>query len=218
VELDAAVRLSRLLGAVDHRVMTVDLAGIGGSALTDPSIAVPVQGGSGIPVTYVPARNTMMLALALGWAEVLGATDLFVGVNAVDYSGYPDCRPEFISAFERLANLATRAGVEGRAFRVHAPLIHWSKARIIEEGLICALDPKAGGDVADNLGGLYEYMCDRLMLANLRNDPAVLEEVRRLLVDLREAWSSLVSAQARQAAEAALEAPARRGAGSYGRV
>jgi 7-cyano-7-deazaguanine synthase len=140
VELDAAVRLSRLLGAVDHRVMTVDLAGIGGSALTDPSIAVPVQGGSGIPVTYVPARNTMMLALALGWAEVLGATDLFVGVNAVDYSGYPDCRPEFIAAFERLANLATRAGVEGRAFRVHVPLIHWSKARIIEEGLRLGLD------------------------------------------------------------------------------
>jgi 7-cyano-7-deazaguanine synthase len=142
-ELVAAARLSPLLGAVEHRVMHVDLAGIGGSALTDASIPVPEDGGPGIPVTYVPARNTMMLALALGWAEVLGATDLFVGVNAVDYSGYPDCRPEFVAAFERLANLATRAGVEGGVFRVHAPLIDWSKARIIAEGVALGVDYSA---------------------------------------------------------------------------
>lgn len=111
-ELLAAERLSRRLGAVEHRVMRVDLAGIGGSALTDLEVAVPESPGEGIPVTYVPARNTLLLALALGWAEVAGATEIFIGVNAVDYSGYPDCRPEFINAFEQLAGLATRAGVE----------------------------------------------------------------------------------------------------------
>ncbi|MEN9706223.1 MAG: hypothetical protein RLZZ393_2102 [Pseudomonadota bacterium] len=135
VELQAAADLSRELGATEHRVMRVDLGGIGGSALTDPGIAVPETMAPGIPVTYVPARNTMMLSLALGWAEVLGARDLFIGVNAVDYSGYPDCRPEFIRAFEQLANLATKAGVEGVRFRVHTPLIDWSKARIIQEGI-----------------------------------------------------------------------------------
>ena len=133
-ELAAAARVAAALGAAEHRVMHVDLAHIGGSALTDPSIAVPEAPTSGIPVTYVPARNTLFLALALGWAEVLGSTDLFVGVNAVDYSGYPDCRPEFIRAFEALANLATRAGVEGARFHVHAPLIEWSKAEIIAAG------------------------------------------------------------------------------------
>jgi 7-cyano-7-deazaguanine synthase len=133
-ELAAAARVAAALGSAEHRVMHVDLAHIGGSALTDPAIAVPEAPTSGIPVTYVPARNTLFLALALGWAEVLGSTDLFVGVNAVDYSGYPDCRPQFIRAFESLANLATRAGVEGARFRVHAPLIEWSKARIIEAG------------------------------------------------------------------------------------
>jgi 7-cyano-7-deazaguanine synthase len=143
-ELAAAARVAEALGAVEHRVMYVDLAGIGGSALTDRSIAVPeaaVSGDAGaatpvsaIPVTYVPARNTLFLALALGWAEVLGARDLFVGVNAVDYSGYPDCRPEFIRAFETLANLATRAGVEGTRFAIHAPLIELSKADIIRTG------------------------------------------------------------------------------------
>src|SRR6201991_5001148 len=123
-ELDAARRVAAALGARDHRVMSVDLAGIGGSALTDSSIAVPEQGTTGIPITYVPARNTMMLSLALAWAEVLGARDIFMGVNAVDYSGYPDCRPDFIAAFEQLAGLATKAGAGGEAFRIHAPLQH----------------------------------------------------------------------------------------------
>jgi 7-cyano-7-deazaguanine synthase len=140
VELVAAESLSRALGATEHRVMRVDLAGIGGSALTDSRIAVPETPGEGIPVTYVPARNTLLLSLALGWAEVLGARDLFIGVNAVDYSGYPDCRPEFIAGFETLANLATRAGVEGARFRVHTPLIDWSKARIITEGSRLGVD------------------------------------------------------------------------------
>ena len=133
-ELDAAARVARSLGVREHRVMRVDLAGIGGSALTDPALAVPESPTQGIPITYVPARNTMMLALALGWAEVVGATSIHVGVNAVDYSGYPDCRPEFIAAFEALAARATRAGVEGRPLRIQAPLIAWSKATIIRAG------------------------------------------------------------------------------------
>jgi 7-cyano-7-deazaguanine synthase len=140
VELQAAARVAALMGAVEHKTMTLDLAGIGGSALTDPAIAVPEQAGDGIPVTYVPARNTVFLALALGWAEVLGAQDIFIGVNAVDYSGYPDCRPEFIAAFEKTANLATKAGVEGRHFHIHTPLIQMSKARIIQEGVGLGVD------------------------------------------------------------------------------
>jgi 7-cyano-7-deazaguanine synthase len=139
-ELDAARQVAAALGAVEHRVMGIDWGGIGGSALTDPGIAVPEAPTAGIPVTYVPARNTVFLALALGWAEVLGAQDLFIGVNAVDYSGYPDCRPEFIAAFERLANLATKAGVEGGEFRVHAPLIDLTKADIIRRGLALGVD------------------------------------------------------------------------------
>lgn len=139
-ELAAAAAVARALGAVEHRIMHVDLAGIGGSALTDPRIEVPESPTSGIPVTYVPARNTIMLALALGWAEVLGAHDLFVGVNAVDFSGYPDCRPQFIQAFERLAAEATKAGAEGQRWHIHAPLIHWSKAQIIREGVRLGLD------------------------------------------------------------------------------
>ena len=139
-ELDAAGRVAASLGAREHRVMRVDLAGIGGSALTDTSIAVPEQGTTGIPITYVPARNTMMLSLALAWAEVLGARDLFMGVNAVDYSGYPDCRPEFIEAFEQLASRATKAGVEGTTFRIHAPLISLSKADIVREGARMGVD------------------------------------------------------------------------------
>jgi len=139
-ELDAARQVAAALGAVEHRVMGIDWGGIGGSALTDPGIAVPEAPTAGIPITYVPARNTVFLALALGWAEVLGAQDLFIGVNAVDYSGYPDCRPEFISAFERLANLATKAGVEGGEFRVHAPLIDLTKADIIRRGLALEVD------------------------------------------------------------------------------
>lgn len=140
VELEAAARISRSLGAVEHRQMHVDLAHIGGSALTDSRIAVPEAPTTGIPVTYVPARNTLFLALALGWAEVAGATDIFVGVNAVDYSGYPDCRPEFIAAFERLARLATRAGVEGSPLRIQAPLIAMSKAEIIRSGTALGVD------------------------------------------------------------------------------
>jgi len=132
-ELDAAARVAADLGAVAHKVVRVDLRSIGGSALTD-DIAVPEAPGEGIPVTYVPARNTIMLSIALGWAEVLGAHDLFCGVNAVDYSGYPDCRPEFVAAFERLANLATRAGVEGAGLRVHAPLMALGKADIARAG------------------------------------------------------------------------------------
>jgi 7-cyano-7-deazaguanine synthase len=139
-ELDAAARVARALGAVEHRVMHVDLAAVGGSALTDAAIAVPESPTPGIPVTYVPARNTLFLALALGWAEVLGARDLYIGVNAVDYSGYPDCRPEFIAAFESLARLATRAGVEGAPLRVHAPLIAMSKAEIIHAGTRLGVD------------------------------------------------------------------------------
>ncbi len=133
-ELDAARRVARGGGACEHRIMHVDLAGIGGSALTDRAIAVPESPTEGIPVTYVPARNTIMLALALAWAEVLGARDVFIGVNVLDSSGYPDCRPEFIEAFERLAALATRAGVEGHPCRIHTPLIGWTKAEIISEG------------------------------------------------------------------------------------
>jgi len=139
-ELAAAGRVADALGALEHKVLPLSLDAIGGSALTDDSIAVPEAGGEGIPVTYVPARNTVFLALALGWAEVLGATDLFVGVNAVDYSGYPDCRPAFIEAFEHLANLATKAGVEGERFEVHAPLIEMSKAEIIQAGTELGVD------------------------------------------------------------------------------
>ncbi len=140
-ELRAAERVARSLGAEQHRVMSIDLAAFGGSALTDRSIAVPESATPGIPVTYVPARNTVFLSLALAWAEVLQAWDIFIGVNAVDYSGYPDCRPEFIAAFERLANLATRAGVEGTSrIRVRTPLIDLSKADIIRRGLALGVD------------------------------------------------------------------------------
>jgi 7-cyano-7-deazaguanine synthase len=139
-ELDAARRVAASLGAIEHRIMAVDLAGIGGSALTDPGIAVPENATTGIPVTYVPARNTIMLALALAWAEVLGANDLFIGVNVLDSSGYPDCRPEFIAAFAALAGVATKAGVEGAACRIHAPLIRWTKAQIIREGRRLGVD------------------------------------------------------------------------------
>lgn len=140
VELAAAARVAKALGAAEHRTITIDLAAFGGSALTDHTIAVPQTPTTGIPITYVPARNTIFLAYALGWGEVLGARDLFVGVNAVDYSGYPDCRPEFIEAFERMANLATKAGVEGNGFRIHAPLIELTKADIIHKGIAAGID------------------------------------------------------------------------------
>jgi 7-cyano-7-deazaguanine synthase len=140
-ELQAADRVARSLGAAEHRTMRIDFAGIGGSALTDNSIAVPEVAQSGIPITYVPARNTVFLSLALGWAEVLQSADIFIGVNAVDYSGYPDCRPEFITAFARLADLATKAGVEGSShFQIHAPLIQLTKAEIIKQGLQLGVD------------------------------------------------------------------------------
>lgn len=139
-ELAAAERISAALGAVEHKVIRLDLGAIGGSALTDYSVAVPEEPQPGIPVTYVPARNTVFLALGLGWAEVLGAAELYIGVNAVDYSGYPDCRPEFIAAFERMARLATRAGVEGAPFSVVAPLIDFSKAEIIRRGIELGVD------------------------------------------------------------------------------
>ena len=139
-ELAAAARVARALGAREHRVMSVDLAQIGGSALTDPSIEVPQHPTTGIPVTYVPARNTIMLSLALAWAEVLQARDLFMGVHIVDYSGYPDCRPEFLRSFEALARLATKAGVEGAQFHVHAPLIQMNKAQIIRAGEMLGID------------------------------------------------------------------------------
>ena len=139
-ELDAAARVARDLGAVEHKVIGLNLDGMGGSALTDSSIDVPEAPSEGIPVTYVPARNTVFLSLALGWAEVLQARDIFIGVNAVDYSGYPDCRPEFIEAFEVMANLATKAGVEGQGFSIKAPLQNLSKAQIVQAGIKLGVD------------------------------------------------------------------------------
>jgi 7-cyano-7-deazaguanine synthase len=139
-ELNAAARVAHALGAKEHRIMHVNLGRIGGSALTDLSIDVPTAPGEGIPVTYVPARNTIMLSLALAWAEVAEATEIHIGVNAVDYSGYPDCRPEYVAAFEKLATLATRAGVEGGALRIRAPLVNMSKAQIIREGTRLGVD------------------------------------------------------------------------------
>jgi 7-cyano-7-deazaguanine synthase len=141
VELDAAVRVAAMLGVERHVTLPIDLTRFGGSALTDDAIAVP-KGGveAGVPVTYVPARNTIFLSLALGWAEAVGARDLFIGVNALDYSGYPDCRPDFISAFETMANQATKAGIEGAGFRVHTPLIAMSKADIAREADRLGLD------------------------------------------------------------------------------
>ncbi|MES9940967.1 MAG: 7-cyano-7-deazaguanine synthase QueC [Candidatus Thiodiazotropha sp. 6PLUC2] len=139
-ELNAAARIAKALEAVDHKVMSIGLDSIGGSALTDTTIQIPEQLAEGIPVTYVPARNTVFLSMALGWAEVLDAQDIFIGVNAVDYSGYPDCRPKFIEAFEDLANLATKAGVEGKSFQIHTPLIDLSKGEIIQQGIALGLD------------------------------------------------------------------------------
>jgi len=140
-ELAAAARVARALGAREHRVTTLDLAAFGGSALTDTRIAVPISGiGTGIPVTYVPARNTIMLSLALAWAEVLGARDIFFGANAVDYSGYPDCRPAYMRAFETMANLATKAAVEGAKLTLHTPIIDLKKADIIRRGSALGID------------------------------------------------------------------------------
>ncbi len=141
-ELDAAANVARALGAAEHKTVRIDLTAFGGSALTDAAIAVPTDGvqKNGIPITYVPARNTIMLSLALAWAEVLDVQDIFFGANAVDYSGYPDCRPEYMRAFGRLANLATKAGVEGRRLTLHTPVIAMSKAQIIEQGVSLGVD------------------------------------------------------------------------------
>ena len=163
-ELDAAKHIATTIGAIEHKTVDVDLRSIGGSALT-ADIDVPVDGGHGIPITYVPARNTIMLSIALGWAEVLGAQDIFCGVNAVDYSGYPDCRPEFIEAFERLANLATKAAVEGSEMRVHAPLIRLKKSDIVQEGIRLNVDFAATVScyTADANGGACGH-CDACRL------------------------------------------------------
>lgn len=165
VELAAARRVATALGAERHIVLPLDLSAFGGSALTD-DIAVPKEGvGEGIPVTYVPARNTIFLSLALGWAEAAGARDLFIGVNALDYSGYPDCRPEFISAFEGLAEIATKAGVEGQPFRIHAPLQHMTKADIVREGTRLDLDMGISWSCYDPApGGMHCGTCDSCRL------------------------------------------------------
>ena len=142
-ELFAAAKVSDAMQVMEHKVVSLDLATIGGSALTDTNIEVPEYETTGIPVTYVPARNTVFLSIALGWAEVLGANDIFVGVNAVDYSGYPECRPDYINAFEQMANLATKAGVEGNKLTVHAPLIYMTKGQIIQAGIKNGVDYSA---------------------------------------------------------------------------
>ncbi|WP_041523546.1 7-cyano-7-deazaguanine synthase QueC [Gilvimarinus agarilyticus] len=139
-ELVAAERVARALGSVEHKVIKLDLGAIGGSALTDTTIDVPQEQTQGVPVTYVPARNTVFLSIALGWAEVLEADDIFIGVNAVDYSGYPDCRPDYIAAYETMANLATRAGTEGHTLRIRTPLIDLSKAEIVQQGVALGVD------------------------------------------------------------------------------
>lgn len=139
-ELNAASRVARDLGVIEHKVVGLNLGGMSGSALTDSTIDLPEAPSEGIPVTYVPARNTVFLSLALGWAEVLNARDIFIGVNALDYSGYPDCRPEFVESFERMANLATKAGVEGQGFRIQAPLQNMSKADIVKAGVGLGVD------------------------------------------------------------------------------
>lgn len=140
VELQSAARIVERLGAREHKVVKLDLTDFGGSALTDASMAVPTTASTGIPSTYVPARNTIMLSLALAWAEVTGSRDIFIGANAVDYSGYPDCRPEYLQAYEAMANLATKAAVEGARLRIHAPLLHLSKAEIIRRGTEAGVD------------------------------------------------------------------------------
>ncbi len=165
-ELEAARKLATRLGAVEHKLISLNLDSIGGSALTDAAIPVPQSASEGIPVTYVPARNTVFLSLALAWAEVLGAGHIFIGVNAVDYSGYPDCRPEYIEAYERMANLATKAGVEGRRMRIETPLINMSKAEIIQQGARLGVDYSMTVScyAADEAG----YACGRCEACRLR--------------------------------------------------
>jgi 7-cyano-7-deazaguanine synthase len=167
-ELAAAARLAKAHGAVDHRVIHIDLGGIGGSALTDMSIDVPEEASLGIPVTYVPARNTVFLAFALGFAEVVHADTMVIGVNAVDYSGYPDCRPEYIAAFQQLANLATKSGIEGHPLRVDTPLLHLSKAEIIQQGLKLGVDYSL--TVSCYQADLDGYACGKCDSCRLRRE------------------------------------------------
>lgn len=171
VELDAATSVAKALGAVEHRVVTVDLGGVGGSALTDEKIAVPKDRntiGNDVPITYVPARNALFLCYALAWAEVLDARDLFAGMNALDYSGYPDCRPEFLAAFEKMANLGTRAG----DFRIHAPLIRMSKADIIREGTRLGVNYALTHSCYDPTGVFACGRCDSCLLRKRGFDEA----------------------------------------------
>ena len=165
-ELEAAKRVSRLMEVEEHKVVKLDLGSIGGSALTDTTIDVPEEETTGIPVTYVPARNTVFLSIALGWAEVLGANDIFLGVNAVDYSGYPDCRPEYVSAFEAVANLATKSAVEGQKLTIHAPLIDMTKGQIIRAGL--KLDVDYSQTVSCYKASLEGLACGRCESCRLR--------------------------------------------------
>ena len=165
IELEASRRVADALGAREHRVVALDVGWMGGSALTDRAIAVPDRAGEGIPITYVPARNTIFLAIALGWAEVLGASAVYIGANAVDYSGYPDCRPEYMAAFQRLADLATRAAVEGRRIEIRAPLIGWSKPEIIRRGVALGIDYAATVSCYDpDPGGRACGRCDSCRL------------------------------------------------------
>lgn len=179
-ELLAAERVSQTLGDVEHKVVRLNLDSIGGSALTDASIAVPESASEGIPVTYVPARNTVFLSIALGWAEVLGATDIFMGVNAVDYSGYPDCRPAFIEAFETLANLATRVGVEGGRYTIHTPLMHLGKDAIVKLGARLGVDySQTVSCYQATEAGLACGRCDACRLRREGFEKAGLEDVTR---------------------------------------
>ena len=183
-ELHAAARLAAQLGAAEHRTLSIGLGEIGGSALTDRHIAVPDAPGEGIPVTYVPARNTVFLAFALGWAEVLDADRIYTGVNAVDYSGYPDCRPEFIAGFEYLADLATKAGVEGEPFKIHAPLQHMTKADIARECARLGLDPAWSWSCYDPTPeGLACGLCDSCRLRRKGFAEAALVDTTRYAAD-----------------------------------
>ena len=180
-ELTASKRIAEAMGAREHRIATVSLGQFGGSALTDVAIGVPTHGATkGIPVTYVPARNTVMLSMALAWAEVLGSGDIFIGVNAVDYSGYPDCRPEFIDAFETMANLATRTGVEGKRLSIHAPLMRLSKAEIIARGIELGVDyaPTVSCYQADASGAACGA-CDACRLRRAGFEAAGIEDPTR---------------------------------------
>ncbi len=176
-ELTAAVNIAKFYEVKEHKIIQLGLGSIGGSALTDEQIAVPNTLEAGIPVTYVPARNTVFLSLALGWAEVLNAHDVFIGVNAVDYSGYPDCRPEFIQAFQKLANVATKAGVEGRPFTIHTPLIALSKAEIIKQGVELGVDyQKTVSCYSADVKGRACRVCDACRLRKIGFNEAGIED------------------------------------------